>query len=204
MTHKCPRCNTEMLLQKAAPTFSRQSFLYCQKCQTTIFLPSESNTEQPIGKDDSHRKPKALLVDDDTDLLTLLDIQFKTSGFDTVLATNGEEAYTKLIETTPDLVIADIFLPTIDGWELTKKIRNSTELGYVPIILVTGIYTGPEFKAKSLEHGVDAFVTKPYDQESLLNIAHRLVEQFAGIVLQNEQATTLDDPNLTDTHKSKS
>lgn len=198
MTQQCPRCNSEMVLQKAASTFSRQSFLYCRKCQTTIFLPQDADSEQSPGKGDNQRKPKALLVDDDTDLLTLLDLQFKTAGFDTVLATNGEEAYNKLIETTPDLIIADIFLPTIDGWELTKKIRNSSELGYVPIVLVTGIYTGPEFKAKALENGVDAFVTKPYDHEALLNIAHRLVEQFTGLTIKGEEATTLDDPSLSE------
>jgi len=46
--------------------------------------------------------------------------------------------------------------------------------------LITGLYTGPEYKAKALEHGVNAFVTKPYDQEALLKTAKRLIEQFSG------------------------
>ncbi len=180
MTDKCPRCATDMILQKATTTSSRQSLLYCQKCQTTIFLHSEKDQDQPLSQDNSAHKPKILLVDDDTDLLHVLDLQFTTAGFDTVLASSGEEAYTKLVETTPDLVITDIFLPKIDGWELSTKIRNSVELGYIPIILITGLYTGPEYKAKALEHGVNAFVTKPYDQEALLKTAKRLIEQFSG------------------------
>jgi len=184
MTEKCPRCNTLMIQQKAASTYIHETFLYCQKCQTTIFLPSEKDHDQPLFLDDPLRNPKVLLVDDDTDLLTLLDLQFKTAGFDTVLASHGEEAYTKMLETSPDLVIADIFLPTMDGWELSRKIRGNVELGYIPVILITGIYTGPEFKAKALEHGVNAFVTKPYDQEILLNIARKLIDQYTEIMVK--------------------
>lgn len=183
MTDKCPRCETSMVVQKAASGHSPQSLLYCQKCQTTIFLDSEKDQDQPGLQNIPAHKPKILLVDDDTDLLTVLDLQFKTAGFETVLASNGEQAYKKLVATTPDLVMTDIFLPTIDGWELSTKIRNSPELGYIPIILITGIYTGPEFKAKALEHGVNAFVTKPYNQESLLNIANRLIEKFSCAAL---------------------
>ena len=190
MTDKCPRCGTGMVLQKAAISSSRQSLLYCQKCQTTIFLDSGKDQDQPGLQENSSHKPKILLVDDDTDLLTVLDMQFKTSGFDTVLASNGEEAYAKLVETTPDLVMTDIFLPTIDGWELSTKIRHSSELGYIPIIMITGIYTGPEFKAKALEHGVNAFVTKPYNQETLLNIANHLIEQFSSTALATSSSAS--------------
>jgi CheY-like chemotaxis protein len=190
MTDRCPRCETVMILQKTASVSSRQSLLYCQKCQTTIFLHSEKDQDQPLSQDNVSHKPKILLVDDDTDLLKIMDLQFKKAGFDTVLASSGEEAYTKLVKTTPDLVVADIFLPKMDGWELSTKIRNSVELGYIPIILITGLYTGQEFKAKALEHGVNAFVTKPYNEEALLHTANRLMEQFSGTKLEPTASTS--------------
>jgi two-component system cell cycle response regulator DivK len=89
------------------------------------------------------------------------------AGFDLMEAENGEEALAAVAKQRPDLILMDIQLPTMDGYEATRRIRANPEMKEVPIIAVTSYaLTGDD--AKALAAGCNAYVTKPYSPRALL------------------------------------
>ncbi len=107
---------------------------------------------------------KILIVDDDTNICDLLKLYIEKDGFKTVTANDGITAV-KLNETEkPDLILLDIMLPGLDGWQVCREIRKTSD---VPIILVTA--KGEVFdKVLGLELGADDYVTKPFDTKEIV------------------------------------
>ena len=103
-------------------------------------------------------KFRILLVDDDTTLLRFLGEFLMNEGFDVATAPNGSEAMRSAYRFQPDLVVMDVMMPGIDGWEVTSRLR---ELSEVPIIMVSG-KTAEEDKLRGFKLGVDDYVTKPF------------------------------------------
>ncbi len=99
------------------------------------------------------------------------------AGFKVDLSVNGLEAWNKLKRGTYDLVITDIEMPEMDGFELTKKIKSTKETSRIPVIIVT-TWDKPEFKTKGLEAGADKYILKSsFNQETLLNTIKYLIEK---------------------------
>ena len=107
---------------------------------------------------------KILIVDDDTNICDLLKLYIEKDGFSSVIANDGLTAV-KLNETEkPDLILLDIMLPGLDGWQVCREIRKTSD---VPIILVTA--KGEVFdKVLGLELGADDYVTKPFDTKEIV------------------------------------
>jgi len=84
------------------------------------------------------------------------------------VASNGIEAFSLLEDRPPELVISDILMPEMGGYELCKKIKDHDDLNTVPVILLTAL-SEPEDVIKGLECGADHFITKPYDENALLS-----------------------------------
>jgi DNA-binding response OmpR family regulator len=101
---------------------------------------------------------KILLVDDDVSLQRLLVEFLKGDGFDVVTANNGSQALRMAYSEQPDLVVLDVVMPGMDGWEVTARLREMTDL---PIILVTA-RAGEADKLRGFKLGVDDYVTKPF------------------------------------------
>ena len=78
-----------------------------------------------------------LLVDDERDLLSVLDFNLRAAGFETVLATRGEEALLALKRRTPDLVLLDLMLPDIPGTEVCRRIKSEVRTRHVPVVMLT-------------------------------------------------------------------
>ncbi|MBI1744211.1 response regulator transcription factor [Candidatus Acetothermia bacterium] len=102
---------------------------------------------------------KVLVADDDSSSLSLLERFLVTTGHEVLTATNGAEALKLLTEKKPDLVILDVTMPVMDGWEALAKIRASSQ---VPVIMLTGLDT-PTDTIRGLLHGADDYLTKPVD-----------------------------------------
>ena len=102
---------------------------------------------------------KVLVADDDSSSLSLLERFLATTGHEVLTATNGAEALKLLTEKKPDLVILDVTMPVMDGWEALGKIRTSSQ---VPVIMLTGLDT-PTDTIRGLLHGADDYLTKPVD-----------------------------------------
>ncbi len=107
---------------------------------------------------------KILIVDDDENICELLNIYLQKDGFDTSIAYNGKQAIEYAEKYSPDLILLDIMLPELDGWQVCREIRKSSE---VPIIMLTA--KGETFdKILGLELGADDYITKPFDTKEVI------------------------------------
>jgi len=108
-----------------------------------------------------------LVVEDQADNRRILRDLLVNAGYELVEAESGEEAITAVTARRPDLILMDIQLPVIDGYEATRRIRSNPELKSVPIIAVTS-YALAGDEAKALAAGCTAYVTKPFSPRALL------------------------------------
>ena len=111
-------------------------------------------------------KVRVLVVDDHPANLRLLEAILSPRGYDVLTAARGEEALQRLGETDVDLVLLDIVMPGIDGYEVCRRIREDPLTAYLPVVMVTA--SGDEEKVRSLEAGADDFLTKPVKSSELL------------------------------------
>ncbi len=112
-------------------------------------------------------KPVILIVDDHPENIELLEAYLVPQGYEIVKATNGEEALGKLSGNQIDLVLLDVLLPGMDGFEVTRRIRQDNTHRLLPIILVT-ILRETEDRVKGIEAGCDDFISTPVDKVELL------------------------------------
>jgi PleD family two-component response regulator len=108
-----------------------------------------------------------LIVEDDRFLARLLDVELSSSGYTVRIANDGEEGLAAAFERCPDLVLADVMMPRMDGFELVRRLRGDGRTESVSIILVTarGLQTD---KLTGLTAGADDYIVKPFDNEELL------------------------------------
>lgn len=112
------------------------------------------------------KKPTVLIVEDDFDLADMLGAYLASRGFNVVKVHLGEEALTACQSQRPDLIILDIRLPDIDGYEVAARLRNSNRMKNIPIIFLTDKRSRPD-RLQGLEIGADDYVTKPFDIQEL-------------------------------------
>jgi two-component system, cell cycle response regulator DivK len=110
---------------------------------------------------------RILVVEDQEDNRQILRDLLTKNGFEIAEAENGEEALLAVAKQRPDLILMDIQLPLLDGYEATRRIKANPELRSIPIIVVTS-YALSGDEAKAREAGCDAYVTKPYSPRQLL------------------------------------
>ncbi len=110
---------------------------------------------------------KILVVDDDPRNVRLLAHLLATKGYEVVTATSGPEAVEKVETDRPDLVLLDVVMPGMSGYEVCKKIREDLATGVLPVVMVTALDPAQE-RLKGLEAGADDFLTKPINQLELL------------------------------------
>ena len=109
-------------------------------------------------------KHKILIVDDDVNICELLRLYLEKDGYETVMAYDGAEAVEAAKSHSPDLILLDIMLPKLDGWQVCREIRKFSE---TPIIMITA--KGEVFdKILGLELGADDYITKPFDTKEVI------------------------------------
>lgn len=107
---------------------------------------------------------KVLVVDDDKNICELLRLYLEKEGYSVILSHDGEEAVVKLSALKPDVVLLDVMLPGLDGWQVCREIRKKSN---VPIIMITA--KGETFdKVLGLELGADDYVVKPFDTKEII------------------------------------
>jgi adenylate cyclase len=107
-----------------------------------------------------------LAVDDQPANLRLLDAVLSPRGYRVLRASSGEQALELLPSSGADLVLLDIVMPGIDGYEVCRRIRSASETAYLPVVMITA--SGHQEKTRAIEAGADDFVSKPFDQSELL------------------------------------
>jgi PleD family two-component response regulator len=111
-------------------------------------------------------KARLLVVEDDNDISNMLKIYFNGLGYDVDVAPRGSEALEKTHTVLPHLIVLDIMLPDIDGYEVCRRLRQSTRTSHIPVIFLTQKDERSD-KLQGLELGADDYITKPFDIEEL-------------------------------------
>jgi CheY-like chemotaxis protein len=118
---------------------------------------------------------KKILVVDDTEFNRDLVIQLLEDQYDLLVAVDGAVAIAKAAEEKPDLILMDLGMPVMDGWEATRRIKANPELKHIPIIAVTShAMVGDEIQAR--EAGCDDYVPKPIDENELIAKVKKFLE----------------------------
>lgn len=120
--------------------------------------------------------PKILYVDDNEDNLYMLTNRLYREGYDVRIATDGEEGVKMSRSENPALIIMDLGLPVLDGWEAIRQIKSSPETKHIPIIALTAHAMSYD-RAKALEAGCDDFDTKPVDMPRLMEKIRSLLKE---------------------------
>jgi diguanylate cyclase (GGDEF)-like protein len=108
-----------------------------------------------------------LVVDDDPDITRFIELNLRGAGYDVAVAADGEEALAKIGELTPDLVVLDVMMPKVDGFEVAEHLRRSARRGNMSIIMLTAQGL-PEQRVRGLTMGVDDYIVKPFDPVILI------------------------------------
>jgi CheY-like chemotaxis protein len=111
-------------------------------------------------------KGRILVVEDDADISKMLRIYFDSQGYEVLVATRGNDALDVCRTKLPNVIVLDINLPDMDGFEVCRILRNNTRTSYVPIIFLTQRDERSD-KISGLELGADDYITKPFDIEEL-------------------------------------
>jgi len=112
-------------------------------------------------------KEKILLVDDEDDILDLVGYNLTREGYRVRTAVRGEEALRKIKEDPPDLILLDLMLPDIDGFDVCKELKSNPRTAYIPIVMLTA-KTAESDQVAGLELGSDDYVMKPFSPSVLL------------------------------------
>ncbi len=125
---------------------------------------------------------RILAVDDVPDNLILVQAILESEGYEINLVSDGFKALQQVEEFPPDLILLDVMMPGIDGYEVTRRIRNNPAISYIPILLITAFHESSV--VEGLDTGADDFIRKPFDTDellarvrSLLRLKHSLDEQ---------------------------
>ena len=120
-------------------------------------------------------RPRVLLVDDYPDAREMYSEYLQYSGFEVVEAGNGMEALQRAVETAPDIILMDLSLPVMDGWEATRRLKADPRTAQIPVVALTGhALAGISEGAKKA--GCDAFVTKPCLPDELVKEIRKVLD----------------------------
>lgn len=119
---------------------------------------------------------KILVVDDEEHIVMILKDSLEFSGFQVVTAYNGLEALERVESDHPDLLVVDIGMPKLDGWEVTRRLKSNDKTKSLPIIILTA-YAQTSDQRKGLELGADRFITKPCDLTFLVEEINTLLSK---------------------------
>jgi len=112
-------------------------------------------------------RPLVLVADDDPDILLLMTLTLERDGYDVVAAKDGLGALEAAVERVPHLVLLDLMMPGLDGYEVTRRLRVEPATKDLPIVIVTAAAEESQ-AARALDAGADAYMKKPFSPRELL------------------------------------
>jgi len=119
-------------------------------------------------------KKRILVVDDEQELIKAVQIRLEHAGYEVLTAYGGQEALDRVSKERPDLILLDIMMPGIDGFEVLRRLKNKPETSLIPIIMLTAKgETGSLIKAGDL--GTTDYIIKPFDTEELLDLVKKYI-----------------------------
>jgi DNA-binding response OmpR family regulator len=118
------------------------------------------------------RPTRILVADDDPVILRLLQVNFNLEGYEVYTATRGEEALEKAKEHLPDIILLDVMMPGVDGWEVCRRLKEDHATAAIPVIFLSARAQDQD-RRRGYELGVVAYVTKPFDPGELIEVVQR-------------------------------
>ncbi len=121
-------------------------------------------------------KFRILVVEDEESLLKLESILLSLRGYEVAGVTDGTEALEEIARNRPDLIVLDIMLPGMDGFEVCRRIRENPETRDIPIVMLTAKKSTQDY-AKGMECGANAYITKPFKSSKVMDVIEELLKR---------------------------
>jgi len=121
-------------------------------------------------------RPRVLVVDDYPDAREMYSEYLEFSGFDVIQAVNGMEALQRAVDAAPDIILMDLSLPVMDGWEATRRLKEDARTSSIPVVALTG-HALAGISEGAMKAGCDAFVTKPCLPEDLVKEIRKVLDR---------------------------
>ncbi len=131
-----------------------------------------------------------LLVDDEPGLRDAIQAYLEESGFTVAAASNALQAWELLEQNRPDLVITDVMMPQVDGYEFLAKLRDDDRFSFLPVVFLTARGMKRD-RIQGYDAGCDAYLSKPFDPDELVAIVKNLLRRF-------QQAAAITEPDISD------
>lgn len=119
---------------------------------------------------------RVMAVDDDHVIRGLLEVNLEMEGHDVVTAVDGRDALDKVAADPPELILLDVMMPDVNGWEVAEAIKGDPATSHIPIILLSARAMQSDV-TKGLDLGVERYVTKPFDPIDLMAVVAQLLEE---------------------------
>jgi two-component system, OmpR family, alkaline phosphatase synthesis response regulator PhoP len=123
--------------------------------------------------------PRILAVDDEPNIVRLIEVNLTRHGYQVETANNGVQALEKIRASRPDLVVSDVMMPEMDGFELLSSIRRDPALESLPVIMLTA-KAGDKDVMSGYSRGADMYLTKPFNPAELLAFVKRILQSSDG------------------------
>lgn len=180
-----PTTNTAIL-----PTISQETSLPELKNEETPNLVFEANEE---GAD---TKPQILLVEDNSELRQYLNMVLTQKGYAVLEAENGRIGIEKALAIVPDLIISDVMMPEMDGYQLTETLKNDPITSHIPIVILTA-KGRQESKIEGYRRGADAYLPKPFNTDELFVRLQQLLESRRKIQEKYQRINIVSTENIS-------
>lgn len=140
---------------------------------------------------------RVLVVDDILPNVKLLEAKLKAEYYDVVTALSGPEALKKIIDESPDVVLLDVMMPGMDGFEVCRQIKANPKIAHIPVVMVTAL-TDTEDRVRGLENGADDFLSKPVNDVALMARVRSLVRLKMTVDEWRARENTASQLGVTD------
>lgn len=138
-------------------------------------------------------KKKILVVDDEADIREIVRLYLSEEGYAIVEAVNGQEAILKAQTEKPDLIVLDIMMPGINGFEVAKHLKDDPNTQHIPIIILSVLAQDSQFR-----QGILDYISKPFRQDELVQTVRRILEKIETKNIKKNILVVDDDPDIVD------
>ena len=149
------------------------------------------NVQHSAASRDHSQKQTIVVVDDDPDLVTILKLILEHNGFNVICAYSGRQLFSTLENHKPQLIILDVMMPNMHGFEVLNRLKNNPETSSIPVILVTAKIQF-ENVLDGYKSGADYYIPKPFTKSQLMEGIHRVLngdkKSTTGLQYQTNQA----------------
>lgn len=135
---------------------------------------------------------KILAVDDEKHIVRLIQVNLERAGYQVVTAFDGVEALKKVQEENPDLVVLDVMMPQMDGFETLKNLKANPQTRNIPVIMLTAKAQDADV-FRGWQSGVDCYLTKPFNPLELLTFVKRIFESLEDDTDEDDDVYTIGD-----------